>query len=190
MLFEGGIKLKQHFKSFVAGIIVGVVGLTTAFAAGSIKTATFNNNQVIYNGQTLSLSQPMVSIVKEGEKNASNYMPVRAVLEAMGYTVDWDGAKNAVIINGSDDAETLDPEMQKAVDAFTKEINDYIITESPEVVQAIEQIKSNEDYEAMKLLFSKLEPATVWVLMAEDYQVWLTDGESLLPEVWEVLSQY
>ena len=52
--------MKQHLKSFVAGIIVGVIGLTTVFAAGSIKTAIFNENQVIYNGQTLSLSQPMV----------------------------------------------------------------------------------------------------------------------------------
>ena len=28
-------------------------------------------------------------------------MPVRAVLEAMGYTVDWDSSKNAVVIDGN-----------------------------------------------------------------------------------------
>ena len=98
--------MKEYLKGLTTGIVIGVVGLTTVFAAGSIKTATFNENQVIYNGQTLSLSQPMVSVVKEGEKNASNYMPVRAVLEAMGYTVDWDSSKNAVVINGNGNKNT------------------------------------------------------------------------------------
>lgn len=180
--------MKQHLKSFVAGIVVGAIGLTTVFAAGSIKSATFNENQVIYNGQALSLSQPMVSVVKEGEKNASNYMPVRAVLEAMGYIVDWDGSRNAVVINGTSITEILDPEMQKAVDEFTNKMNNEFI--SSETKQAIEQLKSSEDYEMMKLLLSKLEPAVVWVLMAEDYQVWLTDGECSFPEVWETLAQY
>ena len=182
--------MKQYLKGFITGIMVGAIGLTTAFAAGSIKSAIFNENQVIYNGQALPLAQPMVSVVKEGEKNASNYMPVRAVLEAMGYTVDWDSSKNAVVINGNGTTEILDPEMQKAVDEFTKETNEYIAAENPEVAQAIERIKSNEDYKKMKLLLSKLEPAVVWVLMAEDYQGWLTGGESLFPEVWETLAQY
>ena len=130
--------MKQHLKSFVAGIIVGVIGLTTVFAAGSIKTAIFNENQVIYNGQTLSLSQPMVSVVKEGEKNASNYMPVRAVLEAMGYAVDWDSSRNAVVINGNGTTETLDPKMEIAVNEFTKKMNEEMTSE---VKQAIEQLK-------------------------------------------------
>lgn len=178
--------MKQHLKWFIAGVMVGAIGLTTAFAAGNIKSATFNDNQVIYNGQTLSLSQPMVSVVKEGEKNASNYMPVRAVLEAMGYTVDWDSSRNAVVINGNGTTEILDPEMEKAVNEFTKKMNEDMTSD---VKQAVEQLKSNEDYKTMRLLLSKLEPAVVWVLMAEDYQVWLTDGESLFPEIWETLAQ-
>lgn len=181
--------MKEYLKGVVTGIVIGVVGLTTAFAAGNIKSATFNENQVIYNGQALTLSQPMVSIVKEGEKNASNYMPVRAVLEAMGYTINWDSSRNAVVIEGNGTAEILDPEMQKTIEEFTKEMNEYIVTENPEVAQAIEQIKSNEDYEEMKLLLNKLEPAVVWVIMAEDYQGWLQEKECLFPEVWETLAQ-
>ena len=182
MLFEGVyLIMKEYLKGIATGVVIGVVGLTTAFAAGSIKTATFNENQVIYNGQTLTLSQPMVSVVKEGEKNASNYMPVRAVLEAMGYTVDWDSSRNAVVINGDGTTKILDPEMERAVNEFTKKMNEEM---------TIEQLKNSEDYETMSLLLSKLEPAAVWVLMAEDYQVWLTDGESSFPEVWQILAQY
>jgi len=187
MLFEGGFTMKEYLKGLVTGIVIGAIGLTTVFAAGSIKTATFNENQVIYNGQTLSLSQPMISVVKEGEKNVSNYMPVRAVLESMGYTVDWDSSKNAVVIDGNGTTEILDPEMEIAVNEFTKKMNEEMTSD---VKQAIEQLKNNEDYKMMKALFSKLEPAAVWVLMAEDYQVWITDGECLFPEVWETLAQY
>ncbi len=114
-------------------------------------------------------------------------MPVRAVLESMGYTVDWDSSKNAVVIDGNGTTEILDPEMEIAVNEFTKKMNEEMTSE---VKQAIEQLKNNEDYKMMKALFSKLEPAAVWVLMAEDYQVWITDGECLFPEVWETLAQY
>ncbi len=180
--------MKQHLKWFIAGVMVGAIGLTTAFAAGSVKTATFNENQVIYNGQTLSLSQPMVSVVKEGEKNASNYMPVRAVLEAMGYTVDWDSSKNAVVINGDGKKATVDPETEEKL----KEFDNFMalqLEESPQVKQAIEQLKNSSDYEVANLMASRLEPAIMWIIMAEDYQVWLTDGESLFPEIWETLAQ-
>lgn len=180
--------MKQHLKWFVAGVMVGAIGLTTAFAAGSIKTATFNDNQVIYNGQALTLSQPMVSVVKEGEKNVSNYMPVRAVLEAMGYTVDWDSSRNAVIINGDNKETTVDPKTEEKL----KEFDDFMalqLQENPQIGQAVEQLKNSSDYEAANLMASRLEPAIMWIIMAEDYQVWLTDGECLFPKVWETLVQ-
>ncbi len=90
---------KFNVKSFIAGVIIASVGTSVVFAAGGIKSASFNSNKVIYNGKELDLKGfQMISVVKDEEINASNYMPVRAVLEAMGYTVDWDGENNAVII--------------------------------------------------------------------------------------------
>ncbi len=184
--------MKQHLKSFVAGIMVGAIGLTTVFAAGSIKTATFNENQVIYNGQTLSLSQPMVSVVKEGEKNASNYMPVRAVLEAMGYTVDWDSSRNAVVVNGDGNKNTtiLDPEKEKEVEEFVKMSDEAIKTNMPEIAQALEDIKNEPEYEMLKETFGKLDPITLIILAGEDYQGWLQGKESLFEGLWETLAQY
>lgn len=89
-----------NLKSFVSGIIIGTIGITTVFATVGIKSATFNTNKVIFDGVELNLhGGQMISVVRDGEKDASNYMPVRTVLESMGYSVDWDSIKNAVIIN-------------------------------------------------------------------------------------------
>ncbi len=87
-------------KKFVAGLLVGLLISTTAvFGAGVIKSAQYNTNKVIFNGETLALNQPLISVVEEGSSNASNYMPVRAVLEGMGYTVNWDDTQKAVVVD-------------------------------------------------------------------------------------------
>jgi len=100
-------KLK-NVKMLLAGLVIGILlAGTTVFAAGAIGSATFNNTSVVFNGQQLDLAMPLISVVLEGETNASNYMPVRAVLEAMGYDVDWDGANNAVLVTMPDQAATL-----------------------------------------------------------------------------------
>ncbi|MCL2397972.1 MAG: copper amine oxidase N-terminal domain-containing protein [Defluviitaleaceae bacterium] len=92
-------KLK-NVKIFVMGLVAGMLLVgTTVFAAGAIASAAFNANRVIFDGDELDLDMPLVSIVTEANPDFfSNYMPVRAVLEAMGYEVDWDGANNAVLV--------------------------------------------------------------------------------------------
>lgn len=98
--------MKFDMKSFICGIMITTVGITTVFAASGIKSATYNSNQVVFNGRILDLSGvPMVSIVKDKETNASNYMPVRAVLEQMGYIVDWNANTNSVIISDKVEAD-------------------------------------------------------------------------------------
>jgi len=65
----------------------------------AIQSAQYNQNKVIFNGQTLDLSgQPMISVQEEGVSGIYNYMPVRAVLEQMGYAVAWDGVNYAVLV--------------------------------------------------------------------------------------------
>ncbi len=87
-------------KKFACGLLAGVlISSSVAYGASVIKSAEFNTNKVIFNGKQLDLSaQPMVSVIAQGSDNASNYMPVRAVLEGMGYQVDWDNASKAVVV--------------------------------------------------------------------------------------------
>lgn len=91
--------MKFSLKSFIMGAIVATVGTATVFAAGGIKSAEYNQSKVFFDGKEIELSSPMISVVKEGETAFSNYMPVRTVLEAMGYEVEWDAATQAVKIN-------------------------------------------------------------------------------------------
>lgn len=119
---------KFNFKSFIIGIIVGTISVSTVFASGGIKLASFNTNKVIFNDVELDLKESqMISIVKDGEENASNYMPVRAVLEQMGYNVEWDGEKGAVIISTK----------------ITAEINNNI-NKSDEKLPIVNKIKDSE----------------------------------------------
>lgn len=92
--------MKSAVKGFVLGAVVATVGVSGVFAAASIKSAGFNQNSVIFNGQKLDMgTQAMISVVLDGETDASNYMPVRGVLTAMGFDVKWDGAQKAVIVS-------------------------------------------------------------------------------------------
>ena len=102
----------KNLKTLAAGMIIGVV-LTigaTVFATEVILSATYNENTVIYNGVELELSSPLISIVNESTPQfASNYMPVKAVLEAMGYEVGWSEADRAISITSSEPEPTPEP---------------------------------------------------------------------------------
>lgn len=119
--------MKQFdLKSAAAGFLAGVLVIGTAFAAGSgIQSATFNATKVSLDGKVLPLQNPLVSIVKAGEKNASNYMPLRELLESMGYTVEWDGGANMVCLTSPDTVITPN---QK--DGFTLTGSGTIIAQS------------------------------------------------------------
>lgn len=91
---------KIEFKSMILGFIIGTLTITSVSATTiSIKTAKYNDTKIIYNGNELNLSQPIITVINEGSQYGSNYMPIRYVLENMGYNVEWDGKNNAVLIN-------------------------------------------------------------------------------------------
>lgn len=87
---------KVDVKSLVLGLIIGTVGISTVFAANGIKTANFSNATVTLGGVSVPLENSLISIVKDGEKDMQLYMPVRELLEYLGYSVNWDGTKNNI----------------------------------------------------------------------------------------------
>lgn len=95
----------KNIKSFTLGLVIGLLVATgaTVFATNAIRSATFNDTRIIFNGEELELAMPMISVVTEANPyGVSNFMPVRAALEAMGYIVDWDGERNAVLVSAID----------------------------------------------------------------------------------------
>lgn len=89
--------MKKIISGFIAGVIV-TTGVSV-MANGLIERAEFNNVGVSFNGEKLELSQKLLSVQAHGSDNVSNYMPVREVLEGMGYIVNWNGGNNMIEIS-------------------------------------------------------------------------------------------
>ena len=87
---------KIHLKSLAAGIIIGSMGISTVFAATGIKSAVLSNMNVTLNEVSLPLNKPLLSVTMDNEQNASLYVPADELFEKLGYTVNYDSAKNTV----------------------------------------------------------------------------------------------
>lgn len=99
---------KFDVKSLVAGIIIGTLGITTAFAATGIKSAILSNAKATINGDSLPLSKPLIWVTMDNEQNASLYVPANELLEMLGYAVNYDGVKNTVdLIPGNNSSQEV-----------------------------------------------------------------------------------
>ena len=93
------MKNSKSLKTLVAGIVIGVTLVVplTSFATGTILKAEYNSIKVNYAGYDLELSAPLITIIDaENPANAVNYMPVRTILEEMGYEVHWNEAEKSI----------------------------------------------------------------------------------------------
>lgn len=96
-------------KSFIAGILVGVVGIGLI---GSVQAtmekrtieADYQDIQVSLNGRTLALTDANGQTVEPFAVNGTTYLPVRAVAENLGLDVEWDG-DTATVKLSEDNAE-------------------------------------------------------------------------------------
>lgn len=94
--------MKKIILSVTLGIAAGLICFSLSVsAAGGIKSVFFNDNKISYNGSELNLSgERMVTVIPEGSSYDDNYIPMRKTLEAMGFSVQWDEMRNAVLITG------------------------------------------------------------------------------------------
>lgn len=108
--------MKICLKSLSAGCIIGALGVTTVIAVPAIKSASFNSHKVVFDGKQLNLSNaPMISITKNDDNNIANYMPLRSVVEQMGYDVQWDDAKSTVFINSVANSQNVSAQLPNPV---------------------------------------------------------------------------
>lgn len=99
---------KFDVKSLVAGIIIGTMGITTVYAATGIKSAALSNTKITLNGESLSLSKSLISVTMDNEQNESLYIPANELFKKLGYTVNYDGAKNTVnLISGNNRSQEV-----------------------------------------------------------------------------------
>lgn len=92
---------KLDLKSIVCGILIGVLGVTTVIASNGIKSAEFKDYKFIFNGTEIALSQPIISVIKEGAYDEVNYIPMRDVADIMGLDLGININTNSIILNGN-----------------------------------------------------------------------------------------
>ena|GEM_PF-5435737 len=91
--------MKRFGKVLAAAALASVLFATSVSAeALRIASAAFTEIKVVIDGTEVYLNKPIAAITNnaEGELYARTYMPLRGVMESLGYTVVWDGDADEV----------------------------------------------------------------------------------------------
>lgn len=98
----------RNIRPFLCGMLAAVLllGLIGPAVASSLvnKQLYYNDIKVRLNGKTLNLTDANGKKVEPFIIDGTTYLPVRAVGEALGLNVTWDGATSTVIL-GNDPAK-------------------------------------------------------------------------------------
>lgn len=102
---------KSNLKGFFAGmitmlLIVSLVGTAGATYEKVSKVLDYRNIKVSLNGETLSLKDAQGNTVEPFIFNGTNYVPARAIAEALGLTVSWDGTTNTIVLKSGSSTES------------------------------------------------------------------------------------
>lgn len=95
---------KRNVKSFIGGMVVMLLILSligTVAAATTSKSAqlVYKDIKITLNGNMITPKDANGNTVEPFIINGTTYLPVRAVGEALGLDVQWDGTTNTVKLN-------------------------------------------------------------------------------------------
>jgi len=98
--------MKTHWKSFVAGIFAATVAsnmVIPAFAATAKQlTAQYSNIKITLNGHIITPEDANGKIIEPFIVDGTTYLPVKAIANALGFAVNWDGTSHTVNISTPD----------------------------------------------------------------------------------------
>jgi|GEM_PF-66143 len=106
-------KIKRA-RGFVVGLVVGllVAAMATSGLATTVKQATVNfydDIKIYVNGGEITPTAQNGDTIYPILHDGTTYLPVRAVSEALGKSVEWDNATRSVLIGGPPHAITYTP---------------------------------------------------------------------------------
>lgn len=102
--------MKQNIKSLVSGIVIGSMltgGITLAKTGSETLEAWYSDIKIFVNGTKINPTDANGNIVEPFIVNGTTYLPVRAVGEALGKEVSWDGTTSSVYLTDKN-AETVE----------------------------------------------------------------------------------
>lgn len=94
--------MKNH-KSFLAGMLTMLL-ITCLFGSASAtrgvvqKEIEYQDIKISLDGVVLDLRDAQGNVVEPFKFGGTNYVPARALAEALGLTVAWDGATSTVVL--------------------------------------------------------------------------------------------
>lgn len=95
---------KLHYKSFIAGVLVTTfIGIGSFSYAQSITktiSAIYNNIKIVVDGSEINATDANGNKVEPFIYNGTIYLPVRAIGQAFGKSVSWDGKTQTVYVGG------------------------------------------------------------------------------------------
>ena len=98
------MKKLNNFKGFTLGIVVCMLVTTLivpALASSLTRTAqlVYDNIKITLNGSAVTPKDANGNTVEPFTIDGTTYLPVRAVGNALGLSVDWDGNTNTAILS-------------------------------------------------------------------------------------------
>jgi|GEM_PF-108736 len=102
--------MKQKLKGLLIGLTLGaVISSTTAFAANETipKDITYRNINIVIDGNEITPTDANGNYVEPFIMDGTTYLPVRAISNALGKEVSWDGDTATVYI-GEQPSENID----------------------------------------------------------------------------------
>lgn len=98
--------MKERRRGFISGVLTTVIALslvgTAAATIGSRSVqADYNNIKITLNGAQVTPTDANGNAVEPFAVNGTTYLPVRAVADALGVDVQWDGKTGTVVLSGA-----------------------------------------------------------------------------------------
>lgn len=93
----------KNYKSFLAGMLTMLL-ITCLFGSASATRGVFQKEieyqdiKISLDGVVLDLRDAQGNVVEPFKFGGTNYVPARALAEALGLTVAWDGATSTVVL--------------------------------------------------------------------------------------------
>lgn len=106
--------MKEKRRGFISGVLTTVIALslvgTAAATIGSRAiTADYSDIKITLNGTQITPTDANGNVVEPFAVNGTTYLPVRAVANALGVDVEWDGKSGTVLLsNGSESKKSLE----------------------------------------------------------------------------------
>lgn len=95
----------KRFKGLIVGVLIGSL-LTSGIVFGKeiseMAELYYNNIKIYIDGAEIVPKDPNGNIVEPFTMNGTTYLPVRAISNALGKDVEWDGATQSVYIGKKD----------------------------------------------------------------------------------------